>query len=64
MKRIKPIFKLLQEDFKKDIKEGILLEGLRDLINSNTQTINTNMTVIVDKIGDSFTKKTVSFTPS
>ena len=36
VKRVKPILKVLQEDFKRDIKEGILLEGLRDLINSNT----------------------------
>ena len=63
VKRIKPILKQLQEDFKKDIKEGVLLEGLRDLNNSNTETMNTNMTAIVNKIGDSFKKETVSSTP-
>ena len=43
-----------------DIQEGVLLEGLRDLINSNTET----MTTIINKIGDSFKKDTVSSTPS
>ena len=33
-KRIKPVLKQLQEDFKKDIQEGVLLEGLRYLMNS------------------------------
>ena len=56
--------KQLQEDFKKDIKEGVLLEGLRDLINPNTVTMNTNMTVIVNKRGDSFKKETVFSIPS
>ena len=58
MKRIKPILKQLQEDFKKDINGGVLSEGLRDLINSNTETMNTNMTAIVNK------KETVFSTPS
>ena len=63
-KRIKPILKQLKEDFKKDIQEGDLLEGLRDLINSNTETMNPNMTVLMIKIGDSFKKETVASTPS
>ena len=31
-RRIKPILKVLKEDFKKDFQEGILLEGLTKLI--------------------------------
>ena len=38
-RRIKPILKGLKEDFKKDIQEGILLDGLTKLLNSNTENI-------------------------
>ena len=31
--------KALKEDFKKDIQEGILLDGLTKLLNSNTENI-------------------------
>ena len=44
-KRVKPVLKVLKEEFRKDLEQGILLEGLRELINSNTETMNTNMTV-------------------
>ena len=46
-KRVKPILKILKEEFKKDIEQGILLDGLTKLINSNidnmTKLINLNM---------------------
>ena len=38
-KQIKPILKVLKDEFKKDIKQGVLLEGLTKLINLNTECI-------------------------
>ena len=29
--------KIIKEEFKKDIEQGMLLQGLKDLINSNTE---------------------------
>ena len=43
-KRVKPILKILKEEFKKDLEQGILLQGLTDLINSNTE----NMTKLIN----------------
>ena len=55
-KRVKPILKILKEEFKKDIEQGVLLDGLTKLINSNTE----NMTSLVTSFKDSFKKETVS----
>ena len=55
-KRIKPILKILKEEFKKDIEQGVLLDGLTKLINSNTQ----NMTSLVNSMKDSFKKDPVT----
>ena len=63
-KRIKPILKILKEDFKKDIQEGVLLEGLRDLIKSNTETMISNMTTMMTTLGNFLKKETVSSSPS
>ena len=37
--RMKPILKIMKEDFKKDVEQGILLQGLMDLINSNMENM-------------------------
>ena len=36
---MKPILKIMKEDFKKDMEQGILMQGLKDLINSNTESM-------------------------
>ena len=58
-KRIRPILKVIKEDYKKEIQEGILLKGLKDLIESNTKTMTslntTNMTTFMNE----FKKKMV-----
>ena len=38
-KRVKPALKALKEDQKKDMQEGILLEGLKELLDSNAKNI-------------------------
>ena len=38
--RVKPVLKTMKEDFKKDVEQGVLLQGLTDLINSNTESIS------------------------
>ena len=38
--RMKPILKTMKEDFKKEVEQGVLLQGLPDLINSNTESIS------------------------
>ena len=38
-KRVKPILKLMKEEMKKDMEQGVLLQGLKELINSNTESI-------------------------
>ena len=38
-KRVKPILKIIKDEMKKDIGQGILLQGLKDLINSNTESM-------------------------
>ena len=38
-KRVKPILKIMKEDFKKDMEQGILMQGLKDLINFNTESM-------------------------
>ena len=55
--------KILKEEFKKDLEQGVLSEGLTKLINSNTENMNKqteNMTSLVTSIKDSFKKETVS----
>ena len=37
---MKPILKMMKEGFKKDVEQGALLQGLTDLINSNTESIS------------------------
>ena len=36
---MKPILKIMKEDFKKDVEQGVLLQGLTDLFNSNTENM-------------------------
>ena len=38
--RKKPILKIMKDEFKKDVEQGILLQGLTDLITSNTESIS------------------------
>ena len=38
-KRMKPILKSLKEEMKKDMEQGVLLQGLRELIDSNTESM-------------------------
>ena len=59
-KRVKPILKILKEEFRKEVEQSILLDGLTKLINSNTE----NMTSLVTLLKDSFKKEEASSTPS
>ena len=59
-KIVKPILKILKEEFRKEVEQGILLDGLTKLINSNTE----NMTSLVTSFKDSFKKSEASSTPS
>ena len=38
-KRVKPILKIVKEDFKRDMEQGILLHGLKELISSNAENM-------------------------
>ena len=38
-KRVKPILKMMKEEMKKDMEQGVLLQGLKELITSNTESI-------------------------
>ena len=57
--RMKPILKTMKEDFKKEVEQGVLLQGLTDLINSNTESIskliNSNTSALTSVLA---TKKT------
>ena len=44
-KQIKPILRILKEDYWKEVQEGILLKGLKELVDSNTKNIDANMNV-------------------
>ena len=64
--RMKPILKTMKEDFKKEVEQGVLLPGLTDLINSNTERIskliNSNTLALTSVLA---TKKTeASLSPS
>ena len=62
-KRFKLILKILKDEFRKDLEQGVLLDGLTKLINSNTENMNKqieNMTSLVMSLKDSFKKETVS----
>ena len=53
----------MKEEFKKDIEQGVLLNGLTKLIESNTQNMNKqteNMTSLVNSMKDSFKKDPVT----
>ena len=60
LKRVKPILKILKEEFRKDVEQGILInsnaENMTKQLNSNTE----NMTSLVSSLKDSFKKETVS----
>ena len=49
-KRIRPILRTLKEDCRKDVQEGILLKGLRDMIDSNTKNMDANMAMLVNNL--------------
>ena len=55
---MKPILKIMKEEFKKDVEQGILLQGLTDLINSNTESmiklINTTTSLLTTKKSEAF----------
>ena len=58
--------KIMKEDFKKDVDQGVLLQGLTDLIKSNTESIskliNSNTSALTSVLA---TKKTeASLSPS
>ena len=53
-KRIKPILSELKEAKCKDVEQGVLLEGLTKLIDSNKES----MTTLVTSLKDSFKKET------
>ena len=55
-KRIKLIFKILKDEFRKDLEHGVLLDGLTKLINSNME----NMTSLLMSLKESFKKETVT----
>ena len=38
-KRVKPILKVIKEEFRKDMEQGVLLQGLKELISSNTESM-------------------------
>ena len=38
-KRVKPILKMMKEEVKKEMEQGVLLQGLERLIASNTESI-------------------------
>ena len=67
-KRVKPILKILKEEFKKDLEQGILLQGLTDLINSNTENmtklINSNTQSMTSLITTKKSEASASLTPS
>ena len=37
--RVKPILKIMKEETRKEMEQGVLLKGLRELIDSNTENI-------------------------
>ena len=37
--RVKPILKMMKEETRKEMEQGVLLQGLRELIDSNTENI-------------------------
>ena len=49
--RVKPILNTLKEEYKKNLEQGILLHGLTELINSNTE----NMTKVINSNTQSMT---------
>ena len=49
-KRIKPILRILKEDYRKNVQEGIILKEYRDLIDSNTKNMDANMTKLINSI--------------
>ena len=53
MQRIKPLLKELKEAKRKDVEQGVLLEGLTKLIDSNKES----MTTLVTSLNDSFKKE-------
>ena len=56
-KRVKPILKILKEEFKKDLEQGILLGGLTKLLNSNTENILSHTEKMTDKLTSIMTTK-------
>ena len=40
-KIVKPILKIMKEEMKEDMEQRVLLQGLKELINSNTESIKT-----------------------
>ena len=59
-KRVKPILKIMKEEFKKDMEQGILLQGLKDLINSNIES----MTKLINSTTSFMTTKKSEASPS
>ena len=63
-KRVKPILKIMKEELKKDLEQGILLQGLTDLINSNTESITKLINSTTSLITTKKSEASASSTPS
>ena len=43
--RVKPILKIIKDETRKEMEQGVLLQGLRELIDSNTENIKSLLNV-------------------
>ena len=64
--RMKLILKMMKDELKKDVEQGILLQGLTDLITSNTESISKLINSNTSTLTSALTKKKTeaSLTPS
>ena len=49
-KWIKPILRILKENYRKEVQEGILLKGLKELVDSNTKNMDANIAKLVNSL--------------
>jgi len=47
-KRVKPILRMIKEEDKKELQEGILLKGLKELVESNNMNMSTGLKELVE----------------
>ena len=62
--RMKPILKIMEDKFKKDVEQGILLQGLTDLITSNTESISKLINYNTSALTSALTTKKSEASPS